>query len=147
MRALRDVPANKTSSPLSSYMATLQQLLGSNFEKFRDDAWRAAPLHVSATPASTSAIAGLFDLDAFLSSVDDLGLFFGRDGCTARYIDGQRDSPGPGDGAPIRSQVLRELLADGATLQIHQPQRWSDSLHRLCFDMEKHFGCLVGANV
>jgi len=39
-----------------------------------------------------------------------------------------------------------ELYRKGCTLQLHQPQRWNESLWRLIAAMEKQLGCLVGAN-
>jgi hypothetical protein len=41
---------------------------------------------------------------------------------------------------------LQALFADGCTLQIHQPQRFSDALWRLCAALEAAMGCLVGCN-
>jgi hypothetical protein len=42
--------------------------------------------------------------------------------------------------------TVMELYNKGCTLQLHQPQRWNESLWRLIAAMEKQLGCLVGAN-
>ena len=38
------------------------------------------------------------------------------------------------------------LYNAGCTIQLHQPQRFSDSLWRLISALEAQLGCLVGAN-
>lgn len=49
--------------------------------------------------------------------------------------------------APCERHVLMQLMRrEGATLQVHQPQRFVDSLVGLCEGLERELGCLVGAN-
>ena len=41
---------------------------------------------------------------------------------------------------------MRLFEDEGCTIQLHQPQRFSDPLWRLIAALEKQLGCLVGAN-
>ena len=43
-------------------------------------------------------------------------------------------------------ESVRERFKQGCTLQVHQPQRFSDPLWRLCAALEARLGCLVGCN-
>ena len=42
--------------------------------------------------------------------------------------------------------VMRLFEDEGCTIQLHQPQRFSDPLWRLIAALEKQLGCLVGSN-
>ncbi|GLC34207.1 hypothetical protein PLESTB_001610800 [Pleodorina starrii] len=71
-------------------------------------------------------------------------LMFGRDVVAMRYIDGKRETIS-GDFAD--SDTLRSLHESaGATLQLHQPQRFINGLWRLVAALETQVGCLVGCN-
>jgi hypothetical protein len=50
------------------------------------------------------------------------------------------------DGKPVTADALRQALASGATLQVHQPHRYSTPALRLVAALEERFGCLVGVN-
>lgn len=43
-------------------------------------------------------------------------------------------------------ESVRERFKQGCTMQVHQPQRFSDPLWRLCAALEAQLGCLVGCN-
>lgn len=43
-------------------------------------------------------------------------------------------------------ETVMGLYNAGCTIQLHQPQRFSDSLWRLISALEAQLGCLVGAN-
>ena len=59
----------------------------------------------------------------------------------------REDAPIGSRNAPATADALQRLLADGYTLQVHQPQRFNGPLWRLCASLEAAFGALVGANV
>lgn len=63
----------------------------------------------------------------------------------ARYVHEARETlNGDGDVVP---DELKHVYADlGCTLQVHQPQRWDDSIHRIVAALEAQLGCLVGCN-
>ncbi|CAE8599327.1 unnamed protein product, partial [Polarella glacialis] len=85
-----------------------------------------------------------------LSGLEATGIGFqwGVDVNAMRYLYGGRDSPSQADaGGLVRRTALWKLFDGlGYTLQMHQPQRFDDGLHRLCFALERRFGCLVGSN-
>ncbi|CAE8600821.1 unnamed protein product, partial [Polarella glacialis] len=85
-----------------------------------------------------------------LSGLEATGIGFqwGVDVNAMRYLYGGRDSPSQADaGGLVRRKALWKLFDGlGYTLQMHQPQRFDDGLHRLCFALERRFGCLVGSN-
>ena len=43
-------------------------------------------------------------------------------------------------------ETVMKLYNESCTIQLHQPQRWNDSLWRVIAALEKQLGCLVGAN-
>lgn len=46
----------------------------------------------------------------------------------------------------VEADGLRQALASGATLQVHQPHRYSTPALRLVAALEERFACLVGVN-
>lgn len=70
---------------------------------------------------------------------------WGIDVNAARFINGARETlNGDGDVAP---EELKHLYTDqGCTLQVHQPQRWDATIHRIVAALESKFGCLIGCN-
>ncbi|EFJ41937.1 hypothetical protein VOLCADRAFT_107490 [Volvox carteri f. nagariensis] len=90
------------------------------------------------------------DALSFEDDVDDqmvraIGpLVFGRDVVAVRYVDGERETLA---GEFADSDTLRTLHeTEGATLQLHQPQRFVNALWRLVAALEAQSGCLVGCN-
>jgi len=87
-------------------------------------------------------------------------VLFGRDVCASRYRRGVRENLGGEPGTRVSTEALRRLYGGsegdrsspppppslGATLQVHQPQRWCDASWRLVAALEARLGCLVGAN-
>ena len=43
-------------------------------------------------------------------------------------------------------ETWQQLYKEGWSLQVHQPQRFCESLTGLCAGLENHLGCLVGSN-
>ena len=98
--------------------------------------------------------AGLFTLETLLALLDaDVGLAFGVHLNAYEFVDGakhMRNPTGEGDDeGPVLATraVVESLLAAGVSLQFHQPQQHSSSLHALLAGMEAQLGCLVGANI
>ncbi len=75
----------------------------------------------------------------------DDAMQWGVDVNAARYVDGTRETlNGEQD---VHSAELQHLYHDlGCTLQVHQPQRWDGSIHRIVAALESQLGCLVGCN-
>jgi hypothetical protein len=120
-------------------------------EAFTARAWCREPLLLRATPARAAAAPAACALPALLAAAGASpgALRFGRDICASRYVRGAREDARAArhHGAPAPPEALTALLADGFTLQCHQPQRFNDPLWQLCASLEAAFGSLVGANV
>lgn len=69
-------------------------------------------------------------------------LEFGEDCVAARFRDGIRESLSEIDD----DTSSQNLLDQGWTLQVHQPQRFNENLWRLIASLESEFGSLVGCN-
>ena len=94
--------------------------------------------------------AGLFTLETLLALLDaDVGLAFGVHLNAYEFVDGakhMRNPTGEGDDeGPVLATraVVESLLAAGVSLQFHQPQQHSSSLHALLAGMEAQLGCLA----
>lgn len=78
------------------------------------------------------------------TAVED-AMQWGVDVNAARYIDGTRETLN-GD-QDIHTAELQHLYTDlGCTLQVHQPQRWDGTIHRIVAALEAQLGCLIGCN-
>ncbi|XP_032228992.1 ribosomal oxygenase 2 isoform X2 [Nematostella vectensis] len=65
-----------------------------------------------------------------------------------RYIDGEKEFLNEDEGTKATaSKIMKKVKDDNATIQFHQPQRFQDTLWQLNGNLERFFGCLVGANV
>ena len=51
-----------------------------------------------------------------------------------------------GDWQPVEVAHIRQAMKKGATLQVHQPHRYSAAALQLVAALEERFGCLVGVN-
>ena len=109
---------------------------------FWEQYWEKGPFYRKSDKCTAEIFPSLFD-DGFLSaesspSVDDLK--YGHDVIAARCQDGLRQTLEEFNGK------VSGVMADGWTLQIHQPQRFVENLWRICASMESELGCLVGCN-
>ncbi len=117
-------------------------LLGRRAQAMHDNDLSSQLLHVPAVEKSRRALlTSLFDglklserFPSLKSGVEYIG---------ARFRDGRRESL---HGAP--SSSLKDVMADGWTVQLHQPQRFEefDSLYRLMAALEAELQTLVGCN-
>ena len=116
--------------------------------RFLQTAFGREPLLLRADGARSAAASRVAPLAELLSGGGDaVALRWGRDVCASRYVAGARENHAPpraDEAAPAAE--LRQLLAAGFTLQVHQPQRWSGPLWALCASLEGALGALVGAN-
>ncbi|PRW61282.1 bifunctional lysine-specific demethylase and histidyl-hydroxylase MINA [Chlorella sorokiniana] len=111
--------------------------------------WERKPVVLRASTARTAFFNGLFswgELQRLAAICDEEGepLEFGVDVNAARYVGGRRETP---NGEVADAKTLKELYRkEGCTMQVHQPQRFSDELWRLLAALEGQLGCLVGCN-
>lgn len=138
----------------------LELLLGSHVQEqtFLTSDFEARPRLLGRIPgpegskraAAVTSLPGLGRLDEILRDLESQGIAFqwGVDINAVRFSSGKRQvAPASESGGIARRASIWPLFhKQGYTLQVHQPQRFDDNLHRLCFALEQRFGCLVGAN-
>ena len=146
--AAGDALAAADAAPLAWLLAP------SGVADFWDRVFERSHLLCKATPARCAAAASLFTrTDLARLAAGRARLRYGTDVVAARYTKDVRqtlaggtcDSGGSGDGF-LDAAALATAETEGATLQIHQPQRWCDGVWRLVAALERDLGCLVGAN-
>ncbi|GAX75760.1 hypothetical protein CEUSTIGMA_g3203.t1 [Chlamydomonas eustigma] len=134
--------------------------------KFETEHWEKSPLHARGTEEKKSFLTNLFNLDSLkevarerLMKKEDEGdeeeegeeeeeeedgpLLFGQDVNAARYLNGSKEVP---EEEEASEENITALFQKGYTMQVLQPQRYSDGIWHLVSAMEKHLGCLVGCN-
>lgn len=120
--------------------------LASDFEKRP----RVFPAGSNRSRAKAMALLTRASLDEMLARLESNGIGFqwSVDVNAMRYIRGTRQPPPQARaGETVRRRALWKLFdQQGCTLQVHQPQRFDEQLHQLCYALERRFGCLVGAN-
>ncbi|XP_033123127.1 ribosomal oxygenase 2-like isoform X1 [Anneissia japonica] len=135
------------STPEDIFKSLLQ---GSNLtlSEFFAKYWEQKPLIISREQRKTkdnnySEYCSLAILKQILNEND---LKFVHDLNVCRYVDGRREDLN-GKGV-VKVGKLESLISKkNATVQFHQPQRFQDSLWKICSSLECYFQCLVGANV
>ncbi|XP_023239506.1 ribosomal oxygenase 2-like [Centruroides sculpturatus] len=114
-------------------------------EDFFSCYWEKQPLVVKRSD-NIGAPPNLFSKNILLDLLKEHALKFVEDINVCRYVDGARKNLN-GKGRITVKKALHLLEKEGATLQIHQPQRFVDELWKLMEKLECFFKCLVGANV
>lgn len=118
---------------------------------FLSDTWEKKAAHYSAKKdAPRSQLKDVLDIKHLCSILDEKEeegqcLRFGIDCCAMAYVDSERSDVGT-PGEVLDSKEAMNLYNMGATLQVHQPQRFSDTLWKLCAALESQMGSLVGCN-
>jgi len=101
-------------------------------------------------------LTGLFSWNELLTTLKNHSLAFEQDINACSYDGEVKHSLNPccgGGGcqatpAAADADVVAKLFQDkGATVQFHQPQRYSKPLQELVYNLEQEFGCLVGTNL
>ncbi|XP_071818668.1 ribosomal oxygenase 2-like [Apostichopus japonicus] len=128
-------PENFFSSFISPCSAT----------EFMEQYWEKEPLHLSNRNALISA-GDIFSREILENLVESRNIEFVRDICTSCYKNGERKNL-DGHGRIKRAQLKKLMEKQNATIQLHQPQRFQESLWRMMELLETKFGCLFGANV
>ena len=92
---------------------------------------------------------GLGELDRVVQGLAarDLALEWGADVNAVRLRGGRKEVMNAPAGEAVDPELLKRLYRDeGCTLQVHQPQRWNDTLWKVCAALEEELGCLAGCN-
>ncbi|XP_029843095.2 ribosomal oxygenase 2 isoform X2 [Ixodes scapularis] len=116
-----------------------------SYKEFSEKYWEREPFVAHDRAGMRAFWPQLFSKDAFFSIAKETKLYFGKDVSACKYEDGKRSDYAEGYSA--KSAKLNKYFEERkATLQVHQPQRWKDSLWEVLELMECFFGCLVGCN-
>lgn len=115
-------------------------------------AWERAPMLCRATPERRELAQATPTAERYAELLEELGGLHGTDVQASRFdaAAGERETLAVDEATaetPVkRKRMLHLLRKDGATLQVHQPQRFVDSLWALAAGMEAELGSLCGAN-
>lgn len=131
-------------------------LAGGSWER-EGERWQRRP-EPDSGGGGDSFWAGAFGLKALLRTAigleaQELALEWGADVNAVRFRGGQKEvlngavGPEADDESAADAASLERLYIDkGCTLQVHQPQRWSDALWEACAALEEDLQCLAGCN-
>ncbi|XP_064473711.1 ribosomal oxygenase 2-like [Ornithodoros turicata] len=115
------------------------------FEAFKKEYWEQKPLVLQNRDGPSTFYPVCFTKGMFFPLTNAMEILFERDIAACKYVDGKRTNFEQKGRATVKK--LEQLLKEkGATLQVHQPQRWIDGLWEALEQMECLFGCLVGCN-
>ncbi|CAN7948177.1 unnamed protein product, partial [Ixodes hexagonus] len=132
----------KFGTPLEFMEFLLRPL---SYEEFSEKYWEREPFVAHDRAGMKAFWPQLFSKDTFFTISEETKLFFSKDVSACRYEDGKRTDYG--ECLWAKSARLNKYFEQKkATLQVHQPQRWMDSLWEVLELMERFFGCLVGCN-
>lgn len=116
-----------------------------SYKEFSEKYWEREPFVAHDRASMRAFWPQLFSKDTFFSISKETKLFFGKDVSACKYEDGKRSDYGECLWAKS-ARLNKYFEVKKATLQVHQPQRWMDSLWEVLELMESFFGCLVGCN-
>ncbi|XP_067350429.1 ribosomal oxygenase 2 isoform X2 [Channa argus] len=130
-------------SPVSLFESLIQPM---GTEQFFQEYWEKKPLHLQRSDSSrVSYFKSLFQLSD-LQNLCSRGLDYYRDINVVRCISGKKKLLNK-EGRVKSSVLLKNLVQNKATIQIHQPQRFKDELWKIQEKLECFFGALVGSNI
>lgn len=130
----------------SSPKSVLSSLLEPHkLEDFFSTYWEKQPLVIKCSNNQRMP-PKFFSLEILYEILKEHSLNFVDDINACHYIDGKRKNMN-GKGRITAKKAADLLNKTGATLQIHQPQRFVSELWKLMEKLECYFNCLVGANV
>eukprot|EP00794_Sanderia_malayensis_P000387 gene387-1021_t len=135
----------QTKLDMSSPQALLSSIISPHtVEEFQNKFWEKKPLHVKRNDAEYYG--RIFSFAVLLDILDKHKLSYEIDLNACRYVDGMKEMMN-GDGVAKASEIKKLVEKKKATVQFHQPQRFSDSLWSMMEKLERFFGSHVGANV
>eukprot|EP00730_Choanoeca_flexa_P016067 TRINITY_DN7517_c0_g1_i3.p1 TRINITY_DN7517_c0_g1~~TRINITY_DN7517_c0_g1_i3.p1 ORF type:complete len:459 (+),score=112.68 TRINITY_DN7517_c0_g1_i3:42-1418(+) len=133
-------------------MQSFGDLLGAmSTQDFMEQHFQKKHLHVK----RNRKIEPLFSYKDMLQAFEDNELAFMQDVNACRFDGEEKHNLNPcceggcsNEPTPATAKAVDKLFREAnATLQFHQPQRFSPALQKLMYRMEQDFGCLVGANL
>ncbi len=122
-KAESDISTLKTELDISSPGALLKSIISPHsLEVFQDEYWEKKPLHIKRNNAEYYG--NLFSLKSLLDILEKHPLGYEVDLNVCRYVDGEKEMMN-GDDIAKASEVKDMVENKKATVQFHQPQRFS----------------------
>lgn len=115
------------------------------YERFEREHWEKTPLVLQGREGAGRFWSPHFTKADFFRTTKAKEILFGRDISACKYHGGKRTNFEK-KGRASEAKLLQLFEKEGATLQVHQPQRWMDALWEVLEMLESFFGCLVGCN-
>ncbi|XP_053562022.1 ribosomal oxygenase 2 [Bombina bombina] len=115
-------------------------------EDFFAEYWEKKPLLIQRDQNDLGTYyQSLFKLSD-LKHISSKGIFYGRDVNVCKCRNGKKMTL-PRQGKATFLHLMKDFSSGKATIQFHQPQRFSDELWHIMEKLECFFGALVGSNV
>ncbi len=113
----------KTKLDVSSPTALLKSLLSpQSIDNFQDEHWEKKPLHIKRS--DSEYYGDIFSFEMLLGILEKQQLSYEVDLNVCRYVEGEKEMMNE-EGVAKASKVKKMFEKQNATVQFHQPQRFS----------------------
>jgi hypothetical protein len=130
--------------------STFESFIGNEIglEKFLADYWEKKPLFIQRNENEkwVEYVKTLFSLDQLKEIIKINNLKYGQDLNLCKLVNDKKKNFNKNGSVKV-DHVTKCFEKDSATIQFHQPQRFSDQLWRLIEKFECYFNNLVGSNI
>eukprot|EP00123_Amoebidium_parasiticum_P015246 comp22853_c0_seq1/m.36036 comp22853_c0_seq1/g.36036 ORF comp22853_c0_seq1/g.36036 comp22853_c0_seq1/m.36036 type:complete len:339 (-) comp22853_c0_seq1:540-1556(-) len=134
----KHVLAAKSAKELFSW------LIGPKFtvDDFMKNYWEKK--HLVVQRGDRNYYSGIYSKDELTKQTEEVNLLYEVDVNAFQYVDGHKENMN-GEGE-FTAEEVDAKFEEGASLQVHHPQRFNEALHALCYHLECYFHTLVGTN-
>jgi ribosomal protein L16 Arg81 hydroxylase len=129
----------------ADYTQIFPALVGGDVERFFKTIWENKPCHFKAKFVSSSQYGDIYSKDKLLEIIKRAPLSYDNNMNMYKYTMGSRCNKEIKKDE-IETKDLQTGLKAGYSAQFFQPQRFSDSLHKIIASFEHAFGSLAGAS-